>query len=301
MDNKVLLIAKNICLQFGEHIILSDVNFQINKIDDKAKIVSLVGTSGKGKTQLLRILAGLTKFDPPPITRSKFMKLVAKLIGHKEKQHVTGEVLIDKPFVTGEVLLGNEMVPVQEGNIGIVFQDYYMPKHLTVRSMWRIAASKNKAFGGDKSKIEEAIDQIATSFELTPHLDKYPVGGQLSGGQKQRANIAMLLLNGSDYILMDEPFSGLDSLMIKKTLKLLRQIGVSQTNKTFIIVSHDLGNCIAISDTIFVLSDKGRTANTGATIVAEIELVKKGLAWNPDVKKMPAFQQTIEEIESYFE
>lgn len=295
----VLLSANNIGLRFGDNIILQDVNFKIHDIVrpprpdgtvlTQGQIVALVGISGKGKTQLLRILAGLTKFTPVHKVLSEKWDWVAKLFGHKHAEKVTGEVLINK-----------EQIPVQEGNMGIVFQDYYMPEHLKIRKMWRKAAMKNPAFKKDKKLIDDAIAQIAAAFEITQHLDKYPVGGQLSGGQKQRANMAMQLLNGSNFILMDEPFSGLDALMIDKILNLLRQVSQSDEIKTFLIVSHDLENCVAIADHILVLSDKGREPNTGSTIIEEINLIDLGLAWNPNAKQMPAFHQTVERIKNLF-
>ena len=200
--------------------------------------------------------------------------------------------------VTGQVLINEAQTPVQGGDMGIVFQDYYMPEHLKIHEMFKKSAKKNKTFKLQKINIEEEIQKIAAAFEITEHLEKYP--SQLSGGQKQRANIAMQLLNGSNFILMDEPFSGLDPLMIDKTINLLRKVSLSDELKTFIIVSHDLENCIAIADTVFVLSDKGRAPGTGATIIKEIDLIGRDLAWHEDVKRMPAFHDTINEIKSLF-
>lgn len=292
----VLLSANNIGLKFGDKVILSDVSFKIHDIVRRqipgqpvltqGQIVALVGISGKGKTQLLRILAGLTKFSARKTWSSKWDWLM-KLVGHNHAEKVTGEVLVDK-----------EQKPVNEGDMGIVFQNYYMPDHKKIGQMWKKAAIKNPALKRNKKIIAEAIQQIAASFEITEHLDKYPC--QLSGGQKQRANIAMQLLNGSNFILMDEPFSGLDPLMIDKTLNLLRQVSLSDEIKTFIIVSHDLENCIAIADTVLVLSDKGREPNTGATIIEEINLMDLGIAWNPNARMMPEFHNTIEKIKGLF-
>ncbi len=299
-ETDVLLSANNIGLSFGENVVLADVNFKIKDIvrpphpdgteQKQAQIYALVGVSGKGKTQLLRIIAGLTKFSPVHKVLSPKWDWLAKMFGHKHAEKVTGEILVNK-----------EQRPVHEGDMGIVFQDYYMPEHYKVRKMWYKAAMKNPAFKKDKKLISTAIDQIAAAFEITQHIDKYPVGGQLSGGQKQRANIAMQLLSGSNFILMDEPFSGLDPLMIRKILNLLRQISQSDEIKTFLIVSHDIENCVAIADHVIILSDKGREPGTGSTIIEEINLIDLGLAWNPNAKQMPAFHQTIEKIMSLFE
>jgi len=251
--------------------ILSEINFNI---EEEVKIAALVGISGKGKTQLLRILSGLSING-------------ANLNGNTGK----------KVTLSGQVLIKKEMVPVKEGDMGIVFQDYYMPDHLKIKAMLIKSAKKNPVFKRDMKLIETAINEILTSFELTEHSSKYPC--QLSGGQKQRANIAMQLLNGSNFILMDEPFSGLDPLMIDKTTTLLRQIATSVQDKVLIIVSHDLENCCKISDKIFILSDKGRTPGTGASIIHEINLHAKGITWSPDITRMPAFQDVIAEVKNH--
>ena len=273
-----LLSVKNVGLSFTdddtkqEKVILSDINFDIKDIVTDAKptgqVVSLVGKSGVGKTQLIRMLSGL-------------------YIPNGKR---TGEILVHHDRVQGH----HDLYPVKEGDMGIVFQDYYMPEHLTVRKMLIKSAKKNVEYKGDRKLINEAVDTFLGQFELSEHKDKYPC--QLSGGQKQRSSIILQLLNGSNFLLMDEPFSGLDPLMIDKTTKFLQLVANSDELKTLIIVSHDLVNCAAISDTLIVLSNNGRPENTGATIIAEIDLLAKGLAYNPDIKRMPEFHDTIEEV-----
>jgi ABC-type nitrate/sulfonate/bicarbonate transport system ATPase subunit len=275
-----LLKANNIGLSFvdkytGEKkVILSDINFEIKDIvtpeRTTGQVISLVGKSGSGKTQLLRMLSGL----------------------YIHKAERTGEVLIHHDKKACEHILA----PVKEGDMGIVFQDYYMPEWLKVRKMLIKAAKKNTDYKGDKKLIEAAVDSYLNDFELYEHKDKYPI--QLSGGQKQRASIIMQLLNGSYFLLMDEPFSGLDPLMIDKTTNFLQKVANSDELKTLIIVSHDLVNCAAISDTIFVLSKKGRQDNTGSTIVSEIDLLARDLAYHPEVKLMTEFHETINEVKN---
>lgn len=271
-----LLIAKNIGLSFidsnnNEKIIINNANFEIRDIvtpdSIRGQVVSLVGKSGVGKTQLIRMLSGL-------------------YIHNSVK---TGEILIHHDKKAGQ----HELLPVKEGDMGIVFQDYYMPEHLKISKMLYKAAKKNVDYKNDKKIIAEAVDYYINTFELSEHRDKYPI--QLSGGQKQRASIIMQLLNGSNFLLMDEPFSGLDPIMIDKTTKLLQTIANSDELKTLIIVSHDLENCAAISDTIFIMS-KNKIENTGSSIVAEIDLLERNLAYHPDIKRMPEFHNTIEEV-----
>ena len=277
---QVLLSAKNVGLSYvdkktkKEKIIIQGANMEVRDIvgdvSPTGQVVSLVGKSGEGKSTLLRMLSGL---DIPNSVR-------------------TGEILIHHDRVPGEHVLTN----VREGDMGIVFQDYYMPEHLTIRKMLMKSAIKNLDFKGDKKVINDAIDWYVEQFELSEHQHKYPC--QLSGGQKQRASIILQLLNGSNFLLMDEPFSGLDPLMIDKTTGFLQKAANSDELKTLIIVSHDLVNCAAISDTIFILSKKGRPEDTGATIVADIDLISLGLAYHADIKRMSKFHDLISDIKN---
>lgn len=263
----LLLSAANVGISFGEKVVLKDINFKIHDIIrpevTQGQVVSLCGRSGLGKSLLIKILSGL------PISNAT---------------------------IEGTVLVNANQVPVKAGDMGIVPQDYYMPEHLKVAEMLAKSAIKNPLFKRDKKVIKDAVDSYIEAFELHDHRDKYPI--QLSGGQRQRANISMQLLNGSNFLLMDEPFSGLDPLMIDKTTNLLMRVSQSDELKTIVIVSHDLENCIAISDTIFILSNKGREVGTGATIVKEIDLIERNLAWQQDVKRMPAFHDTINEVKT---
>jgi len=120
----------------------------------------------------------------------------------------------------------------------------------------------------------------------------------ISGGQRQRTCIAMQLLSGSDFLLMDEPLSGLDPLMIDKTIKLLIDVSQHSEIKTIIIVSHDLRNCVAISNDVFVLSNSGRSETEGASIVRSIKLQDRGISWRPMIKEEKVFLDTIREIKN---
>jgi ABC-type polar amino acid transport system ATPase subunit len=265
-----LLSVKNVGLSFGDKVILSDINFEIKDIVGKGQKVALVGKSGSGKTQLIRRISGL----------------------YIHGSTNTGEIVIHHDRVQGK----HELTEVKEGDMGIVFQDYYMPEHLKVRDMLLKSALKNRDYKGDKKLISDAVDSYLAEFELIEHKDKYPI--QLSGGQKQRASIITQLLNGSYFLLLDEPFSGLDPIMIDKTTALLEKVADSDELKTLIIVSHDLVNCAAICDTIFVLSKQGRQENAGATIIAEIDLLERDLAYHKDIKRMPAFHDTIDQVKT---
>lgn len=256
---EVLLKVQNLSLKYGDKQILRDINFEIKNIIrpnmQQGQVISLIGKSGIGKTQLFKILSGL------------------------------------KEPTTGKVLLAND-VPVKAGDMGVVFQNYYLFEWRTIYKSLELAAKKNPAIA---SNTKDAIHKYANEFHLTDHLSKYPQ--QLSGGQRQRVSIIQQLLNGSEFILFDEPFSGLDVLVLEKVVELLLKVSLSDEKKTLIIVSHDIETTVALSDTVFVLGNE--VEKPGAIIKKEIDLCARGLAWQKDIQKQSAFRDTIEEIKSY--
>jgi ABC-type nitrate/sulfonate/bicarbonate transport system ATPase subunit len=252
---EVVLKATNVQLTY-EWPILRDINFSIKNIVrpglSQGQVVSLIGRSGIGKTQLFKLLSGL-------------------------QAPTAGQITI------------YDNKPVKAGDMGVIFQNYYLFEWRTVYQSLMLAAKKNKKLAG---KEKQAIDQYADQFELTGHLNLYPQ--QLSGGQRQRVSIMQQLLKGSDFILLDEPFSGLDVCMLDKAVELLLQVSLSDELKTLIIVSHDIENSVAISDTVFILGNE--PGILGATIKKEIDLVERDLAWKKDIKREKRFLETIEEI-----
>jgi ABC-type nitrate/sulfonate/bicarbonate transport system ATPase subunit len=255
---EVVLQAKDVSLSYGQKQILRNINLQVNNIVrpgmQQGQVVSLIGRSGIGKTQLFKLLSGL-------------------------QQPTSGEI-----WVHGDK-------KVKAGDMGIIFQNYYLFEWRTVSTSLMLAARKNPMLEG---KEKETLEQYAENFHLTEHLHKYPQ--QLSGGQRQRASIIQQLLKGSDFLLLDEPFSGLDVLMLDKVVELLLKVSLSHELKTLIIVSHDIATSVAISDTVFILGKED--GKDGATIVSEIDLIERGLAWQRGIEVRKEFADTIEEIKA---
>jgi len=268
---ETLLQAKDLSLVYGDKCILHDINFSIRDIIrpglQQGQVVSLVGRSGMGKTQLFRLLSGLQKPSSGSITIRQ----------RKPAETGTGSI---------EVYQEREVRP---GDMGVIFQNYYQFGWRTVKQSLLLAARRNKALAG---KEEDSIRQYAEQFDITDVLHRWP--GQLSGGQQQRVSIIQQLLKGADYLLLDEPFSGLDVCVLDKVVELLLQVSLSDELKTLVIVSHDIATAVAMSDTVYVL---GRQAGKeGSTLVREIDLMERGLAWQKDVRQEKAFAETLEEI-----
>jgi iron complex transport system ATP-binding protein len=205
----------------------------VNVVDDvsliieEGQITSFIGPNGAGKSTLLSIMSRLLKRDG-------------------------GEVLIDG-------------IPLEEWNssdlaqrISILKQSNAINMRLTVRelvSFGRFPYSQGHLRSADWEAVEQALDYM----KLTDLQDRYL--HQLSGGQRQRAYIAMVIAQGTDYILLDEPLNNLDmhhAVEIMKTLRcLVRELG-----KTVVIVIHDINFASCYSDSIVVM-DKGKIVSTG--------------------------------------
>ena len=189
---------------------------------------------------------------------------------------------------TGTIGVGVDQRPVKTGEMGVVPQDYPLFNHRTVQDNLALALSSMKG----KEKLD-TIKSYTDHFELTEHLEKYPC--ELSGGQKQRVSILQQVLAGNKFILLDEPFSGLDTLMKDKVINLLIKVSNLDEMNTLIIVSHDIESTCAISDTVFVLADKD---GNGSTITKTYDFLKEGLAYQADIKENLKFRHIIQEIKS---
>ncbi len=256
--NELILKAENVSLQYGDKVILRDINFELHNITrpevTQGQVVSLIGRSGIGKTQLFKILAGL-----------------------------------NQP-TTGVVKIGVDMHKVQEGEVGVVSQNYILFNHRSIRQNLLIALERDKKNTDQQKK--EIVDDYADKFNLKEHLDKYPM--QLSGGQRQRVSILQQALTGNQFILLDEPFSGLDVLVIDKVVELLLKISTIHELSTLIVVSHDIENSLAISDTVFILANQ--PGKQGATITEKLDLIDMGFAWDPHIRENSQFQDLVKQM-----
>ena len=145
-----------------------------------------------------------------------------------------------------------------------------------------------------KEDRQNLIDFYVSEFNLKDQINKFP--GQLSGGQKQRTAIVQQLLNGSNFLLLDEPFSGLDCIILDNVVSVLRKVSLSDELKTLILVTHDIETAVTLSDTVFVLAKKPEFE--GSTIVKEIDLIERGLSWHENIKEQYQFKETVNEIKS---
>jgi ABC-type nitrate/sulfonate/bicarbonate transport system ATPase subunit len=176
----------------------------------------------------------------------------------------------------GCVLVNNK--PVNVGDVGVVFQDSYIFPWRRIKDIL-------------KKGIMDAGD-LAVQMDIEKLLPKY--SSQISGGQKQRVAIAEQILLGKKLLLLDEPFSGLDSITIDKTTRILVELSLMDEDRTIVIVSHDLSNALAISDSAIVMGK----ADEGSVVLEHVNLAALGLAWQPDIKRNQNFQDLLEHVKS---
>ncbi len=209
-----LLSVESLACAYGQQTIVSDVSFGIKQ----GEIACLLGPSGCGKTTLLRGLAG---FNP----------ISAGVI------RMAGEVISS----------ATHSIPPEKRRMGMVFQDYALFPHLSVED--------NIAFGLREQKHSQRRAVVLSMLELVrlPDLSRrYP--HELSGGQQQRVALARALASRPRLLLMDEPFSNLDTEMRKELSLEVRDI-IKQQNIAAVVVTHDQEEAFVISDVLGILAD----------------------------------------------
>ena len=216
------LAIENVTHRFDSTIAVDDCSLSVGA----GEVVCLVGPSGCGKTPLLRVAAGLE-----PLQQGRV------LIG--------GEVMAD----------GRTSVPPEDRNVGLVFQDYALFPHLTVRG--------NIAFGLKHLSSTDRDEQVAHALDRTGmsgYASIYP--HQLSGGQQQRVALARALAPRPRIVLLDEPFSGLDTslrhLVRDQAAEILRDAGIAT-----LMVTHDPEEAMYLADRIAVM-DRGKLRQVGS-------------------------------------
>jgi len=218
-----ILTLEHVSHTFGDGTrILSDIGITVTR----GEIFCLLGPSGCGKTTTLRLAAGLEPLDQGCIT-------------------IDGRVVADE---------FTDIAPERRG-VGFVFQDQALFPHLTVR--------ENVAFGIEHlshKEVEARVRDVLSQVSMADYADAFP--HRLSGGQQQRIALARALAPDPPVILLDEPFSGLDtrlrSVIREDTLTLLKERGT-----TTLIVTHDPEEAMYVADTIAVMRD-GRIEQIGA-------------------------------------
>lgn len=274
---EVLVSVKDVSLKFGDTLILKDVNAEVRDIvrpgSCQGQVVGILGPSGVGKTQFSRILAGL-------------------------QEPTTGTVQLHLPVEEEGKEDTYEDVLVAPGKVGMVFQNYPLFAHRTVMGNLLVALEHT---GLSKADRTAKIMPYLEKFDLVNKADLFPA--QLSGGQRQRVAIIQELLGAGHYIVMDEPFTGLDPLMKDMVCDLINLVANLDERNTIFVVAHDISALVQISDYLWLFGrerdEKGQPI-AGAHIKKTYDLIERGLAWRPDISTTREFQSFVAEVRQQF-
>lgn len=201
-----------------EAFALRDISITIRKGD----YYVLLGRSGAGKTQLLELLCGLSTPDEGKI------------------------------FLNGEEITNKR---VQDRNIGLVFQDFALFPHYTVRAN---IAYHLVVKGLDKKETDKLVEEAATEMNIGHLLSRRP--RYLSGGEKQRVALARTLVTKPEVLLLDEPMASVDASLKDNIRRLLRRL--NREGQTIIHVTHDFNEAISLASRVGVIHN-GRIIQEG--------------------------------------
>jgi polar amino acid transport system ATP-binding protein len=212
-----LIQIRNLVKTFGTHTVLQGVNMEVQKGDLKV----VMGPSGCGKSTLLRCLNRLV-------------------------EPTSGEI-----HFRGENIVGpNVNLRELRQNIGFVFQQFALYRHLTVLD--NVSLGLRKLRGLKRSEADEKAVAQLKYIDMEAHWNKYPA--QISGGQKQRVAIARALAMDPAVVVFDEPTSALDPVMVREVAELFTRL--NREGVTMLCVTHDLTLASQISEKVVFL-DRG--------------------------------------------
>ena len=219
MENKTIIALKNISVEFDGEKVLDDLNLSIRD----GEFVTLLGSSGCGKTTTLRLIAGFLEPD-------------------------SGEVFFDGKSMNG--------VPPYKREVNTIFQRYALFPHYNVYENIAYGLRVRKV---PEKQIREQVTEMLRLVNLQG-FEKRNVS-RLSGGQQQRVAIARALANRPHVLLLDEPLGALDLKLRKDMQKELKAIQ-KRLGITFIYVTHDQEEALSMSDRVVVM-DKGKIQQVG--------------------------------------
>jgi osmoprotectant transport system ATP-binding protein len=224
MGKQDVIHFEGVSKAFGKDLILSDFNLKINK----GEFLTIIGSSGCGKTTVLKLINGL----------------------------LTPEG--GKVYVNGEDISRINQIELRR-RVGYVIQGVGLFPHMNIRK--NIAYVPNLIKKDDKNKIKSKVEKLIKIVGLSEDmLERYP--SELSGGQCQRVGLARALAASPEILLMDEPFGAVDEitrkLLQEEILRIYRELNV-----TIVFITHDIKEALKLGTRVLVM-DKGKIIQIGA-------------------------------------
>lgn len=243
MNNPTPMIqAKNLWKKYGNNVVLERMNIKVNA----GEFITMVGTSGCGKSTFLKMLLGM-------------------------ESATSGELLLDGKPIRSE----------PDQSRGIVFQQYSVFPHLSVLQNVILAREfessplLGKLFGSKKKKVVEEAKSLLESVGLSAASNKYP--HELSGGMKQRLAIAQALIRQPRILLLDEPFGALDPGIRADMHQLILRLW-REHNLTVFMVTHDLSEGFYLGTRLWVFDKLRRDPHApeayGANITYDLPVTR---------------------------
>ncbi|MDF2877923.1 MAG: transporter ATP-binding protein [Clostridia bacterium] len=208
----VSINVENVIKKYGENVVIPDLSVEIKN----GEFFTLLGPSGCGKTTLLRMIAGFNTIEG-------------------------GTIKFDDTVIND--------IAAHKRNIGMVFQNYAIFPHLTVRQNVEYGLKLRKL---SKVDMKERTDKILEVVKITAYQERLPE--KLSGGQQQRVALARAIVIHPSVLLMDEPLSNLDAKLRVEMRSAIRDVQ-KKVGITTVYVTHDQEEALAISDRIAVMKD----------------------------------------------
>lgn len=222
-ENMSVIELKDITMSYGDHHILKHFNLSV----DQGTFLTIIGSSGCGKTTALKLMNGLLKPE-------------------------NGIVLIN-----GEDISHTDINELRR-NIGYVIQEIGLFPHMTIEK--NISYVPNLYKTRDKEAIAARVRELADIVGLdSDMLKRYP--SELSGGQRQRVGIARALMNRPKIILMDEPFGAVDEITRKRLQEEILRIH-EELGGTIVFVTHDIREALKLGNRVLVM-DRGEIIQDG--------------------------------------
>jgi spermidine/putrescine transport system ATP-binding protein len=221
-DGQPLLRLEEINKTFGNTRVLNDVSLSVKA----GEFLTLLGSSGCGKTTTLRIIAGLERVD-------------------------SGKV-----FIAGEDVTEREP---NRRNVNMVFQNYALFPHMNVAANIAYSLKLKKL---PRHTIHERVDEALSMVQLSGYGRRMPA--ELSGGQKQRVAVARAMVNRPKLLLLDEPLGALD-LQLRRQMQIELKRLQRQSGITFVYITHDQEEALTMSDRIAVMRN-GRFEQIGRPV-----------------------------------
>ncbi len=222
-----MISVRKLCKSHGKLEVLRDVTADVGK----GETIAIVGPSGGGKSTLLRCLNYLETFDG-------------------------GEIEIGDVTLRPGIPAGHAMLRQLRTRVGMVFQQFNLFPHLSVRQ--NVTMAPQIVRGVLREKADAKATELLARVGLAAKADAYPY--QLSGGQQQRVAIARALAQEPEVILFDEPTSALDPEMTDEVMEVIKDLAT--TKITMLVVTHEMAFAEGIASRVWVI-DKGTIAEDG--------------------------------------